>query len=370
VLGIGVGTAAVLAAATFGASLDRTVDSPERWGWTADAVIFDVKPEQLAALSADPRVADLDLVRNATVEVAPAAPEQAAEPTAAMDQRSADSFTAYGLEHRSGALPWWLIEGTLPTSPDEVAVGTVLAEKYGLAVGSTWQLPATGAMGQPIGSQDDQGGGSVGHYEVVGIVSPLAQLRDALGDSAVFTLAGLAGVRGLSPSDSAYVRAVPGAAEALVADLAAHAEILTPSRPAQIADLADIRALPAVLAVVLGILTALGVAVLVRGGSRRRVSDLATLTVLGLTSGGRQAVLLWSAGAITVPALLIGIPLGIGLGRLLWDGLAHASGVGGDAIVPAWIAVGFAAAILTIGAIAAVLASRRLVPAAIALRSE
>ena len=62
-----------------------------------------------------------------------------------------------------------------------------------------------------------------------------------MGDSAVFTLAGLTGVCGLSLSDSAYVRAVPGAADALVADLAATAEILTPARPIQIADLAATR---------------------------------------------------------------------------------------------------------------------------------
>ncbi|MET0964879.1 MAG: ABC transporter permease [Nakamurella sp.] len=364
ITGIGVGAAAVLAAATFGASLDRTVDSPERWGWSADAVVFDVKPDQLSTLAADPRVADLDLVRNATVDFASAAVSGATPASAdATIEGSMDSFTAYGIERRSGELPWRLIEGRLPESAAEVAVGTVLADNHGLAVGSSWQLPAAGSAAQQIGDLTSS-------YQVVGIVSPLAQLRDALGDSAVFTLAGLAGVNGLNPSDSAYVRAIPGAADALVAELAATTEILTPARPAQIADLADIRLLPAVLAVVLGALTALAMVIVVRGGARRQVSDLATLTVLGLTAGQRRAVLLWSAGAIAVPALAIGIPFGIGLGRLLWGGLAQASGVGGDAIVPAWIAVGFAAAILASSGAAAVLTGRQLAPATLALRSE
>jgi len=127
---------------------------------------------------------------------------------------------------------------------------------------------------------------------------------------------------------------------------------------------------PAVLAVVLGPLIALAVAVLVRGGARRRLSNLATLTVLGLTSGQRRTVLLWSSGAIAVPTLLIGIPFGIGVRSpaVGWLG----AGIRGwpRAIVPAWIAVGFAAVILAVGAMTAVLANRQLAPAATALRSE
>ncbi|MET0863327.1 MAG: FtsX-like permease family protein [Nakamurella sp.] len=369
ILGIALGISGVLAAATFGASLDRTVDSPERWGWTADAVVFDVKPEQLTQLSADPRVADLDLIRNSTLDVG-TSPPSAQTPAPG----SSDSFTAYGFEHLSGALPWWLIEGRLPQSAGEVAVGTVLADKYALAVGSTWQLP--GGADEP--GSDDAGGSvdsaevprPVTNFSVVGIVSPLAQLRDALGDSAVFTMAGLEAVGGVSASDSAYVRAVPGAAGALLADLAAGAEILTPARPAQIADLADIRLLPATLAVILAAVSLLSVAVLVVSGSRRRAADLAVLAVLGCASRQRRAILLLAAAATIVPALVIGIPVGIGLGRLLWSGLARASGVGGEAIVPWWLAAGFALLTIGVAALSVVLVGSRLGPVTQLLRSE
>ncbi len=57
-------------------------------------------------------------------------------------------------------------------------------------------------------------------------------------------------------------------------------------------------------------------------GARSRSHDLAVLRALGLTPRQAAACVTWQAVVIGVVALLIGIPLGIVVGRQVWHVLA------------------------------------------------
>ena len=62
VAGLGLAVVAIVAAVTFQASLQRLVDTPQRYGLTGDLTIVDAREPDVAELVADRRVAALDVV--------------------------------------------------------------------------------------------------------------------------------------------------------------------------------------------------------------------------------------------------------------------------------------------------------------------
>lgn len=68
--------------------------------------------------------------------------------------------------------------------------------------------------------------------------------------------------------------------------------------------------------------------------ARRHTREMAVLSALGATPAqvwGAQAVL---GVAIVAPAVVLGVPLGLGTARLLWWQVATSIGVAGDLAVP------------------------------------
>ena len=63
------GIAGVVAVAVFGAGMARLVDTPERWGWSADVSVVDATPEIAESLLADPAVAAVSMLDAATVRI-------------------------------------------------------------------------------------------------------------------------------------------------------------------------------------------------------------------------------------------------------------------------------------------------------------
>ncbi|MET0461480.1 MAG: FtsX-like permease family protein, partial [Ilumatobacteraceae bacterium] len=101
---------------------------------------------------------------------------------------------------------------------------------------------------------------------------------------------------------------------------------------------------------------------------RRRARELAVLRAIGFTPSQ-------VAGSVTVTALtaaavgvVLGVPLGLGVGRLVWWVVAAASGVATDAAVPVRLLVLIAVGVPVVAVMAALVPARRaalLRPAAI-----
>ena len=93
---------------------------------------------------------------------------------------------------------------------------------------------------------------------------------------------------------------------------------------------------------------------------------------MGFAPGQRRVVILGQATTITVLALLVGVPLGALVGRVVWSAMAASMGVAGDASFPLVLiavgALGFVVVLNTIASFPARRASRLRV--ADALRSE
>jgi ABC-type antimicrobial peptide transport system permease subunit len=149
-------------------------------------------------------------------------------------------------------------------------------------------------------------------------------------------------------------------------------ETAPPDPIADLENLADVRSLPYLLAgflVVLG-LGAVGHALLTV--SRRRVKELAVLRAVGLTPRQTAACVTWQATVVALIALVIGIPLGLVVGRQVWRTVAASVPlVYVGPLSPTLLAVvivGALAALLLLAAGPALRAAR--LPTAAALRAE
>ena len=107
----------------------------------------------------------------------------------------------------------------------------------------------------------------------------------------------------------------------------------TPTPP-EIRNLGDLLMLPEVLAFVLAAVGAAAVVHVLLATGRRHRRDLAVLTALGATPGQVRATLAVAALATVLPAVVVGVPVGLGVARVVWWEVATSTGVGGDVAVP------------------------------------
>jgi hypothetical protein len=340
VIGVVVGVAGLIASLVFGASADRLADSPDRYGWAADVVLIDAKDPDVARLGADPRVRDLDLVEESTVRVGEA------------------DVPVLGRTLRKGEPPWSTVRGRLPVAVDEVAVGPHLARRLDVTVGDV--VPAITPAG------------TVRELTVVGVSFIAPQSQEPLGSSMVVTQQTLEGLRDAPGFVSALVRGTPGSAPALVDELGATAEIGTPALPVEVRNLRDLGSLPLLLGL---FYAAVGAAALLHSlvvTSRRRTRDLGVLRALGFDSGQVLLTVVVMAGTMVGSGLLLAVPLGVGVGRVVWTDASAEIGAGAAAVVPlGQLAVVVVVALLLALAAAAVVGYRatRRTPAA-SLRAE
>ena len=81
-------------------------------------------------------------------------------------------------------------------------------------------------------------------------------------------------------------------------------------------------AAPLILAGMLGAAAVVALAVTLATATRRRSRDFALLKTLGFARRQIIAVVIWQAAVSVALGAVIGIPLGIAVGRFLWDRFA------------------------------------------------
>jgi hypothetical protein len=99
-------------------------------------------------------------------------------------------------------------------------------------------------------------------------------------------------------------------------------DISPPLPPVELTNLQDVRTLPEVLATFLGLIAVAALGSVLWSCSRRRSHDFAILRALGMTRGNIRVVLSSQGTAIALFGLVVGIPLGLAVGRLGWRAIA------------------------------------------------
>lgn len=336
----------LVAAITFGASLDRLIDQPFRYGWNMDANLGDnggerLDPAMAAALESDPNVQSLvyyaqDFATTGNTDV-----------------------PVMGMEQERGALGPPVLAGRLPVSEDEIAFGRVSARRAHIGVGD--QVTLTGKTGSHA-------------FTVVGMVV-LTGLgsNEGIGQGAVTTVDGLHEI-----SDAEITSASVDFRSSVEDGIRPYREGFDPNFngerfvPAAIDSLTRVRSIPYVLAGLLGLLVVVTITHTLLTSLRARQHDLAIVRALGAAPAMVRRAVHWQATLVTLVPAVIGVPLGLVAGRFVFEAFADNIGAINAPALPSRVLAAVLAGIAALANLVAMWPARvaRRWSAAVALRSE
>ena len=322
-----------VAALLVGASIQRLQDDPALSGQgPLDQRVIDTGSsseafdQTMAELEDDDRVADLIGFYDGIGFGAP----------------GADELTAQVFDVRRGEMRNAVLSGRNPAQGDEIAVGPVTLDDMHLTIGDEVELSSA------LGTDS---------YRIVGTtLFPEGSFRHDAG--VLMTPAGgrpLFGGPENAPGTHVAFRWRDGVDEA-AADrslIDQGVPLLTATdglQPPSVSNLGEVRGLPrliAYLALALGFISLLHAVAVT---TRRRDGEASTLRALGLTPRTLAAVVEIHGTVAAGIAVLVGLPLGVALGRQIWSPIAERAHVVNRPIT-AWTGMGWVAVAVLVGAV-------------------
>ena len=302
-LGAVIGVLGIVAAFTFSNGVSDAAGNPARFGqvfelqgWVGLSGSDTGPVERVESIIAD----DPDVV---------AANDTRSE----IAESGGEAVAVFSFEPVGAAIAPVLTSGSMPREADEIALAPSTAETMGADVGDTievvgtrssQELTVTGLAFVPQHPHNNYANGSW----VTG------EGYDDLFRSFKFYTVEIALRPGADPEAVAarlgdVVAGVPGA-EGF--------ELGPPEPIAEVVELRQVRQFPIVLAGFLGLLALGAVGHALATAVRRRRHDVAVLRALGLTRRQCRTLVVTQASLLACIGLLIGVPLGIALGRFVW----------------------------------------------------
>jgi hypothetical protein len=365
VLGASIAILLVVTTLTFGSSLQTLVSHPALYGWNWDYAVQSsdgygpIPNRATASLASDPRVTAWSGVWFATflldgVEV----PTLLANPGAPV---SPPIIAGHGLDRSNQVV---LGAATLAElhkhvgdtigldggpSPNELhIVGIATLPAIGIAEGLHTSMSVGAIIPADNGILTEQTGPQ-GYPGCNGPNMVLLRTSDGLGAAGLAAASSLAAAANTALTDGPQTPTCVGN----------NASVLAVQRPAQIVNYRSIGATPTLLAAGLALGAVIALALTLEASVRRRQRDLALLKTLGCTQRQLAATVAWQAGAVAAIGLVIGTPLGIALGRWLWDLFARQIGAVPAPSVPAWSLVLSAVGAIVAACLVAAIPGRR-----------
>jgi ABC-type antimicrobial peptide transport system permease subunit len=136
--------------------------------------------------------------------------------------------------------------------------------------------------------------------------------------------------------------------------------VLAAQRPVDLVNFGRVQNLPLVLATLLALFAALTLVHLLVTSIRRRRRDFAMLRALGFTARQLSGTVVALATTLVALALVVGVPLGLVLGRLLWRAFTHNLGILYRPVTPALAILLIVPLAVLVANIVAFASSRRL----------
>jgi predicted lysophospholipase L1 biosynthesis ABC-type transport system permease subunit len=220
----------------------------------------------------------------------------------------------FGTRAVKGAMPLVVLRGRAPSRPDEIAFAPTTLRQEQLEIGDRVRVGDE----HPVKAR------------VVGEVLLPATSHTDYDQSGWMTAAGLRRVAGPARGNGEeylLVRWRAGtdvaAARQRLTELGGPALYSQTARlPTAVADLARVEGLPLALGGFFALLACATVAHALVTTVRRRRHDLAVLRAIGFTRRQTRGAIAWQSTLLATGGLVVGVPLGIGLGRIAWRWLA------------------------------------------------
>jgi hypothetical protein len=355
ILGTVLANVVLVATVTFGASLTTLVSHPSLYGWNwtyalSSGVIYVNHNQTTAVLDHDPEVAAWTGVWFGTAQI-----DDVTVPVLGTDTKAPVApplLSGHGLQGQGQVVLGATTLAQLHKRVgDMVTVADGGSHPFQLRIVGTATLPSMGVA---------------------------ATLHTEMGTGAVLPYEDIPGTSANQPNNI-LVTLVPGANLAAqqkvlqtIVPANAGGVVLPVQRPAEIANFQSMGTAPVILAgaLVLGAVSSLLLTLM--SSVRRRRRDLALLKTLGFTRRQLSATVAWQSTAAISVGAIAGVPLGIALGRALWDLFARQISVVPEPTVPALTVVLIVVGALVIANLVALLPGREAgrTPAAALLRAE
>jgi hypothetical protein len=339
-VGIAVGTIGAIGATFVLTSLNDLVDDSDRWGFAWDGVGLSGDPSAVGTL--------VDTI----------AEEDGVDQTAALIEGFVSShdeeISAFAFVPADGPIQPTVRRGRLPEDDDEVAIGESDLRALGVDVGESVEIDTTD-------------GDRTVEYEVVG-----ASVQPTFNDpqpsqGAIFTPDGLAPVN--QARDQRVILATfdrDADADDVIDRVGANTGVglLGPITPAQLTNLDEASVVIGALIAFFAALALIGLVQALALSRRRQRLTIAVWRTLGFVPREVRWSVLWQSALATGVAVVVGIPLGLYVGRVAWRLTIDSLGVVDD---PTWPTIPAAAA-LPVAVLAAVLLA--FIPAWLSARGE
>ncbi len=293
-------------------SLHDLSTQPTRWGWNWSTI-----PDYFG----DAKLSDLqaELIDDSRVDAV-------ADLTSANLLMNGRNVAVYSLDTVKGDLSLTRLDGRLPDHADEVALGEQTMSDLGLAVGDTVEI-----------LDNDQ---TTHVLRIVGtaLLPPVEERTIGLG--AVMTPDGLAGGSVDDLGSSIVVRYAPGlpvdeVEAGLAADYGLDFTLFSqPLVPGPIRNLAASRYVAVSLAIFFVVLGAVALLHALLVSARRRGGDLALVRALGGRPAQIRRGVMAEALLLCAEALLVGVPAGLVMSRLVWRLLVQHLRALADPVMP------------------------------------
>jgi hypothetical protein len=322
-----VAATAMAAAVVFSASLSSLSSHPARYGWSWDVLI----QAQGGFGSLSPGV---------MTRLVDGQPSVAGWSELAFTQLPVDGriIPVMGIQHHLGNVAPPTTSGQPLSGPDQVELGATTLAELGKNIGDT----------VTVGSPPHARLMTIAGVVTLPSIGPVLTEHVSLGRGALLpevTLLAAAGgpqsanlsqtvfastaVINLKPGTTAEQRTalVNRIVSANPDGIPGDTYELPPLLASQVLNAEQMGRQPVALAIGLAAASVLSLSIIVLSLVRRRRREFALLKALGMTRRQVRAVIAWQTSLTLLTAAAVGVPLGIALGRLAWQGFARSLGV-------------------------------------------
>jgi hypothetical protein len=344
ILGAALAVVAVVATVTFGASLSSLVSHPALYGWNWDSMLVsggDIPQGPVTSLlNHDRFVSQWSGVYTASLSIdGQTVPVLGENPGTAVDP---PVLSGHGLQSTDqvvlGAVTLAQLHKTIGDTV-EVRTGAGPSPARRLRIVGTAAMPVLGSSGGP-------------HLEMATGAVVASQVLPAVGRNPFDDpIPGPNAV--LIRFKSGYQKAAElhsldkiSQATSNTANFGVAVQGVESFRPAEIVNYRSLGDTPVFLGAGLAAAAIVALALTLVASVRRRRRDLALLKTLGFTKGQLAATVAWQSTIVALIGTIVGVPVGIALGRWLWDLFARDIHAVPDPSVPVVLIT-----VITVGAI-------------------